>query len=176
VVACGGGLRRPTACVAVVAVGASGGGRSAHPAVCVAAVAGSGAPGACMAVAMWWRWRRRSGRGGPPLTAGGPVLCGGPVRGWARVVFFAFLTLFKSLCRELYMPFGTNVLRGFVGALGTELFAGRMVPSALCREHPLGRACAERKPSCAESMLVVTYTPLSSCRPRLDRRRPLFHG
>jgi hypothetical protein len=52
------------------------------------------------------------------------------------------------------MPLGTGVLRGFVGALGTELFAGRTVPRALCRELPLGRACAEWKPSCAESMLL----------------------
>jgi hypothetical protein len=74
---------------------------------------------------------------------GGPALC-----------FLLFLTLFKSLCRELYMPLGTGVLRGFVGALGTELFAGRTVLSALCRELPLGRACAEWKPSCAESMLL----------------------
>jgi hypothetical protein len=35
------------------------------------------------------------------------------------------------------------VPRGFVGALGTELFVGRTVSSALCRELPLGRACAE---------------------------------
>jgi hypothetical protein len=99
-----------------------------------------------MAAATWWRWRRRSGRGGP-------------ARGWARAVLFAFLTLFKSLCRELYMSLGTGVLRGFVGALGTELFAGRTVPRAssrqsLCRELPLGRACAEWKPSCAESRML----------------------
>jgi hypothetical protein len=109
-----------------------------------------------MAAATWWRWRRRSGRSGS--ARGGPALC-----------FLLFLTLFKSVCRELYMPLGTGVLRGFVGALGTELFAGRTVPRALCRELSLGRACAEWKPSCAESMLlsaqaanpvVVTVTTL----------------
>jgi hypothetical protein len=94
--ACGGGLGRPAACVAAVAAGASGGGRSAHPVVCVAAVAGSGAPGACMAAATWWRWCRRSGRGGP-------VLCGGPARGWAHIVLFAFFNPFqKSLPRAVY--------------------------------------------------------------------------
>jgi hypothetical protein len=74
---------------------------------------------------------------------GGPALC-----------FLLFLTLFKSLWRELYMPLGTGVLRGFVGALGTELFADRTVPRAssrqslcrvetiLCREHAaLGAGC-----------------------------------
>jgi hypothetical protein len=43
------------------------------------------------------------------------------------------------------------VPRGFGGALGIELFAGLTVPSALCRELPLGRGCAERIPACAES-------------------------
>jgi hypothetical protein len=76
-----------------------------------------------------------------------------------RCAFCFFLTLFKSVCRELYMPLGTGVLRGFVGALGTELFAGRPVPSARCRELPLGRACAEWKPSCAESMLLSAQAP-----------------
>jgi hypothetical protein len=64
---------------------------------------------------------------------------------------FLFLTLFKSLCRELSMLLGTSVPRGFGGALGTELFAGPVVPSALCRELPLGRGCAERIVACAES-------------------------
>jgi hypothetical protein len=41
------------------------------------------------------------------------------------------------------MLLGTSVPRGFGGALDTELFADRMVPSVLCREVPLGRACAE---------------------------------
>jgi hypothetical protein len=53
--------------------------------------------------------------------SGGPAL-------W----LLSFLILFKFLCRELYMRLGTNVLRGFGGALGTELFVGRTVPSALC--------------------------------------------
>jgi hypothetical protein len=48
-----------------------GHGAPAMAAVCVAAVARSGGPGACMAAATWWRWRRRSDRGGRPLTAGG---------------------------------------------------------------------------------------------------------
>jgi hypothetical protein len=36
------------------------------------------------------------------------------------------------------MPLGTDVLRGFVGALGTELFAGRTVPRAMCLEMAMG--------------------------------------
>jgi hypothetical protein len=69
---------------------------------------------------------------------------------------FCFFNPFQKSLPELYMPLGTGVLRGFVGALGTELFAGRTVPRALCQELPLGRACAEWKPSCAESMLLST--------------------
>jgi hypothetical protein len=49
------------------------------------------------------------------------------------------------------MLLGTSVPRGFGGALGTELFVGPAVPSALCRELPLGRGCAERIAACAES-------------------------
>jgi hypothetical protein len=123
-------------------------------AACVAAVAAGSVNGAGVRgeVALREReWRRRRGGGG----AGGPAAVGRRGGGPA-LCFLLFLTLFKSLCRELYMPLGTGVLRGFVGALGTELFAGRTVPRAssrqsLCRELPLGRACAEWKPSCAES-------------------------
>jgi hypothetical protein len=40
------------------------------------------------------------------------------------------------------MLLGTSVPRGFGGALDTELFADRMVPSVLCREHAaLGNGC-----------------------------------
>jgi hypothetical protein len=83
-----------------------------------------------------------------------------------------FLTLFKNLYRELYMPLGTGVLRGFVGALGTELFAGWTVPSALCRELPLGRACAERKPSCTESMLLSAKAANPVVKGMLHRMEP----
>jgi hypothetical protein len=86
----------------------------------------------------WWWCRRRS--------AG---------EGWARAATFCFFNPFqKSLPRAIYASrqrCGTDVPRGFGGALGTELFAGPTVPSALCRELPLGRGCAERIPACAKS-------------------------
>jgi hypothetical protein len=39
-------------------------------------------------------------------------------------------------------------------ALGKGLFAGPAVPSALCREFPLGTASAERNGASAESKVL----------------------
>jgi hypothetical protein len=119
-------------------------------AACVAAVAAGSVNGGGVRgeVALREReWRRRRGGGGAGARWVGEGV--GP-----RCAFCFFLTLFKSVCRELYMPLGTGVLRGFVGALGTELFAVRTVPRAssrqslcrvetiLCREHAaLGTGC-----------------------------------
>jgi hypothetical protein len=55
---------------------------------------------------------------------------------------------------ESFSTPGTRVTSGSDVALGKGLFACPAVPRALCRELPLGRACAEWKPSCAESLLL----------------------
>jgi hypothetical protein len=55
---------------------------------------------------------------------------------------------------ESFSTPGTRVTSGSDVALGKGLFAGPAVSRALCRELPLGKACAEWKPSCADSMLL----------------------
>jgi hypothetical protein len=63
-----------------------------------------------------------------------------------------FFLLFSKVCAESYTALGTRVPRVIHLALGTGLFVGPAVPSALCREFPLGTDCAESKGSCAESI------------------------
>jgi hypothetical protein len=48
------------------------------------------------------------------------------------------------MCREPDGALGTSLPRVGPIDLGTEVFAGPTVPSALCHELPLGRGCAER--------------------------------
>jgi hypothetical protein len=75
---------------------------------------------------------------------------GQPARGGRAATFSFFNPFQKSLPRAIYASRHICAERIW-WALGTELFAGPVVPSALCRELPLGRGCAERIVACAES-------------------------
>jgi hypothetical protein len=81
---------------------------------------------------------------------------------WARDFFFV---LKNVLCRGPDGALGTSLPRVGPVALSTDLFAGPTVPSALCRELPLGRGCAERIPACAESNSLSTkpWIPVVNC-------------
>jgi hypothetical protein len=67
-------------------------------------------------------------------------------------VAFDLFLLFSKVCAESYTALGTRVPRVIHLALGTGLFAGPAVPSALCREFPLGTAVPRAKGACAESI------------------------
>jgi hypothetical protein len=95
-------------------------------------------------------WRRRGGGVGGLAAVGHD---GRPVGPRCGVLLFYFFE--RSLTKAL-SSLGSCVSRGFNGALGIELFADPAVPSAMCRVFPLSRGCAERKPTCAESMRVST--------------------
>jgi hypothetical protein len=66
------------------------------------------------------------------------------------VALCLFFVLEILLRREPYGALGTSVTRVFTLPLGKEAFAGPAVPSGLCREFPLGTACAESIWACAE--------------------------
>jgi hypothetical protein len=69
-------------------------------------------------------------------------------------ICFFFFVLWNFICREQYPTLGTCVTSGSYVALGKGLFARPAVPSALCREFPLGTACAERNCTSAESKVL----------------------
>jgi hypothetical protein len=108
--------------------------------------------------------------GGPGGGGGGGGGSGGgdeqPVgaalpRRWAR----DFFVLKNVLCRGPDGALGISLPRVGPVALSTDLFAGPTVSSALCRELPLGRGCAERIPACAESNSLSTkpWIPVVNC-------------
>jgi hypothetical protein len=68
---------------------------------------------------------------------------------------FCFFVLFQKSLPRAISALGTHVSRGIDLPLGIWLFAGPAVPSAMCREFPLGKGCAESKGACAESISLL---------------------
>jgi hypothetical protein len=117
-----------------------------------------------MAAATWWRWCRRSDRGGP-------------ARGWARAVLFAFFNAFqKSLPKAVYASphrcaericWGSRH-RALCRPDGAECPVPRAssrqslcrVETILCREHAaLGKGCQSGS-ACNMDLSFPTIRPL----------------
>jgi hypothetical protein len=167
VVVCGGRMVVSAALVVVVVAAAAASRRGRRP----AGEVGDGGGGGRAVVVVGGAGSGGGGSGG----GGGRRWWGQGSRLVGPLPWNCFFLFYESSFAESFSTPGTRVTSGSDVALGKGLFDGPAVPRALCRELPLGRSCAEWKPSCAESMLLSAQAANPVVSAGIERRFSFQH-